>query len=304
MRFWRCVCILTALSALSVSVTTGTPVSTAFTYQGKLTDWSGKPISGALDMTFNLFDSLTGGNQVGETDAISGVNVSGGLFCVPLDFGIGAFRGDQRWVETTVGGEIISPRVQMMPIPYATCAINATATRSYISALLGLSDITENVTDGTGAVTSQLRKVINLALTSGQPMSLDMTQSGTGTSLQTLHFDISKAAGQLTLAGSPDTQVALNGSPVVTINVIAGNTGTTAVNTETITLSPDAPLYKSTNAFSCGLRASLVSDNQLCLSVGQSAAADGIADRAHRDANRSPGIFQRCLRRAHHSRQP
>ena len=39
------------------------PVGTAFTYQGKLSDSTGTPVTGPYDMTFTLFDSDTGGNQ-------------------------------------------------------------------------------------------------------------------------------------------------------------------------------------------------------------------------------------------------
>ena len=51
---------LALLTAISASAAT-----TAFTYQGKLTDSAGVPLTGSYDMTFTLFDADTGGAQVG-----------------------------------------------------------------------------------------------------------------------------------------------------------------------------------------------------------------------------------------------
>jgi len=52
--------------------------TTAFTYQGKLTDSAGVPLTGSYDMTFKLYDAATAGAQVGSTVTLTGVNVSAG----------------------------------------------------------------------------------------------------------------------------------------------------------------------------------------------------------------------------------
>src|SRR5262245_29594446 len=62
--------------------------TTAFTYQGKLSD-SGNPATGNYDLTFKLFDTATvgSGTQQGTSLSLTNVAVSNGIFTVQLDFG-------------------------------------------------------------------------------------------------------------------------------------------------------------------------------------------------------------------------
>src|SRR5262245_544115 len=76
--------------------------STAFTYQGKLTD-SSLPANGTYQMQFSLFDAAADGTQVGSTITKSSVTVMNGLFTVQLDFSVAnAFDGNARWLEISV----------------------------------------------------------------------------------------------------------------------------------------------------------------------------------------------------------
>ncbi len=98
--------------------------STAFTYQGQIQD-TGTNANGTYTMVFQLYDAASGGNQIGgpNTNTITLVN---GLFSVNLDFGAGAFGGTPRWLDITIqnGGdsEELTPRVQILPTPYAQFA--------------------------------------------------------------------------------------------------------------------------------------------------------------------------------------
>ena len=74
--------------------------TTAFTYQGRLTD-GGNPANGPYDLQLVLFDAATGGAQVGATLTRDDVPVANGLFTVSLDFGT-AFAGAKRWLELRV----------------------------------------------------------------------------------------------------------------------------------------------------------------------------------------------------------
>ena len=56
------------------------------TYQGKL-DSSGSPANDLFDFKFRLFNSLTGGTQLGNEVSVDDVTVSEGIFNVNLDFG-------------------------------------------------------------------------------------------------------------------------------------------------------------------------------------------------------------------------
>src|SRR5229473_952533 len=72
--------------------------SSGFTYQGRLTD-GGTPANGNYDLQFALFDSLSGGTQVGSTQTLNTVAVSNGVFTVSLDFGANSFPGANRFLE-------------------------------------------------------------------------------------------------------------------------------------------------------------------------------------------------------------
>jgi hypothetical protein len=123
---------LSAAALLIVSaVVAGSPVGTDFTYQGFLKS-GGTPATGAFDFEFRLFDTATGGAQVGSLVAHDDVTVTNGLFVVQLDFGADAFSGDARWLEiavsadrTTISPTLLVPRQALTPIPYALHAGNA-----------------------------------------------------------------------------------------------------------------------------------------------------------------------------------
>jgi len=85
--------LLTASVSLLLLVTTAAAQTTAFTYQGKLTD-SGNLATGNYDLQFKLFDALSAGTQLGTTQTISNVTVTNGIFtCTPPTFA--TVTGDQ-----------------------------------------------------------------------------------------------------------------------------------------------------------------------------------------------------------------
>jgi len=104
--------------------------TTAFTYQGQLHD-TGTNANGSYTMTFTLYDSITGPtNQLGVV-TVSNVTLLNGLFTVNLDYG-NVFTGSARWLEIAVQSgsgnpETLSPRVQVLPSPYALYAGSAAA---------------------------------------------------------------------------------------------------------------------------------------------------------------------------------
>jgi hypothetical protein len=101
--------------------------TTAFTYQGQLRD-GGTNANGTYTMIFKLYDAVINGNQIGSTITLSPTLVNG-LFSVNLDFGAGAFNGAARWLDITVtkipDTQTLSPRVQVLPSPYALFANTA-----------------------------------------------------------------------------------------------------------------------------------------------------------------------------------
>lgn len=101
--------------------------TTAFTYQGQLRD-GGTNANGAYTMIFKLYDASVGGNQINGA-VTNSPTLANGLFTVNLDFGSNAFNAFARWLDITVqsGGDTqtLSPRVQVLPTPYAQFAHTA-----------------------------------------------------------------------------------------------------------------------------------------------------------------------------------
>ena len=124
-----------ALLVLLLVVGNAMAQTTAFTYQGKLTD-SGSPANGQYDFQFKLFDTaaIGGGTEQGSTVTVSNVTVTAGLFNAHLDFGSCAscFDGSPRFLEIAVkltsGSTFttLSPREPVSSNPYAIRSLNAT----------------------------------------------------------------------------------------------------------------------------------------------------------------------------------
>src|SRR5437016_2255539 len=135
--------VLWLIAAASATVAQGS----SFTYQGRLTD-GGTAANGNYDLQFALFDSLSGGAQVGSTQTINTVAVSNGVFTVSLDFGANAFTGASRFLEISArptGGSftLLTPRQQVTSTPYAIRSANATS-----------ADTATNATNATNAATA------------------------------------------------------------------------------------------------------------------------------------------------------
>jgi hypothetical protein len=112
-----------------------TALGTGFTYQGRLTS-GGVPVNGTCDLQFGLWDSLTGGLQLGTTQTLGAVSVGNGLFTVTLNsgsqFGATPFDGQARYLETALrcpagsgSYTALAPRQALTAAPYVHYAANA-----------------------------------------------------------------------------------------------------------------------------------------------------------------------------------
>lgn len=136
------VLLVSSIVAVTISAITASAQTTAFTYQGRLTDGA-NPANGAFDMEFRLFDLATvgTGNQQGPTVTRLNVMVTAGTFSVQLDFGVCTvcFPGAKRYLEISVkpAGDpaftTLSPRQQILSAPYSLKSANATAADSLSS---------------------------------------------------------------------------------------------------------------------------------------------------------------------------
>jgi hypothetical protein len=106
----------------------------AFTYQGRLSAAAGRPVDGACAFRFHLYPALSGGSALG-TVSLPAVAVNDGYFSAALDFGPGAFTGQDRFLEIQVNCDgasyvTLSPRQQVHASPYALYSAEADNARA------------------------------------------------------------------------------------------------------------------------------------------------------------------------------
>jgi hypothetical protein len=147
--------------ALGLSFTASAGSPPYVPVQGVLTDSSGSPLDGSVDVRFAIHDSASGGSELwSETQTVL---VENGLFTVylgqstPLDLSI--FRTyDDLWLGTQVGADPEGPRIYLGSTPYSGHAAHSSYSAgsgisisggNVISATLGTSIDTGEIADGT-----------------------------------------------------------------------------------------------------------------------------------------------------------
>src|SRR5437899_2364264 len=198
--------------AMWLSVTTARAQTTSFVYQGRLSD-GGVAANGNYDLQFALFDSLSGGAQVGSTQTLNTIAVSNGVFTVSLDFGANAFNGANRFLEISArpsgagSTTLLTPRQQITSTPYAVRSLNATTADSVPAS---------GVPAGSG------NYIQNSA---GQQASSNFNISGNGTAGGTLSGNVVNATTQYNLNGSRILSNAGNFNSFVGVGAGESNTG-------------------------------------------------------------------------------
>lgn len=138
--------------------------TTAFSYQGKLTD-AGQPANGNYDLQFKLFDTVTVGTgaQQGATLVRNPVTTSAGVFTVTLDFAANVFGGADRYLEIGVrlAGNVgayttLAPRQPITASPYAIQTLNAQQLGGLPASRYIAGDASGNVGIGTTSPQSKL----------------------------------------------------------------------------------------------------------------------------------------------------
>ena len=202
--------------------------TSTFTYQGRLTD-GGTPANGNYDLQFGLWDSLSGGSQIGSTQTVSNVSVSAGIFTVTLDFGANAFPGANRFLEISArlsgasSFTLLLPRQPITSTPYAFRSGNATfadtATNATQLGGVGASQYVQTsdsrLTDSRSPTAGSSNYIQN---STNQQSSSTFNISGNGTASGSLSGNIVNAVVQYNIGGAR-----LLSSPG-TINLFAGVT--------------------------------------------------------------------------------
>ena len=116
-------CAWLALTADSASA----EVPDQLQHQGRLLNDQGEPVSGTKTMTFAIYGARTGGALVWESQEARVELGDGGFYSIslgsssnPIDASV--LEGGARWIEITVDGETMSPRIPLDSTPYATLA--------------------------------------------------------------------------------------------------------------------------------------------------------------------------------------
>lgn len=122
MKRWLAVSAMSALWTIShLGLMHAQGVTQPFTYQGFLRQ-GGAPLNNpSQSMRFRIFGTLTGGTALWDSGALT-VNVSNGLFTVPLNAPVSVWTGADRFLEIQVDSTTLSPRVRLGTTPYANTA--------------------------------------------------------------------------------------------------------------------------------------------------------------------------------------
>lgn len=142
--------VLLALAVLSAGCGT-TALINRISYQGRLTDAGGNPITGNRNMTFRLFYAESGG-AAAWTETQNNVPVNNGLFNVALGSVTAldeAIFHIPLWLEVTVAGETL-PRQPLYGSPYAFSLVPGAVVKGYVASTETYSSTLTVANFGTG----------------------------------------------------------------------------------------------------------------------------------------------------------
>jgi len=110
--------VVAVLLSLTAGIVSGASVTQSITYQGKLTDAGGTPLTGTYPVTFSLYDVPSGGTALVQNHQT--ITCTNGLFTTPAMFVPEMFNGQALWLGVAVGSDPeMTPRQEIRPVPYA-----------------------------------------------------------------------------------------------------------------------------------------------------------------------------------------
>jgi len=231
--------------------------SSGFTYQGRLTD-GGTASNGNYDLQFALWDSASGGTQIGSTQTLNTVLVSNGVFSVSLDFGASSFNGANRFLEISARSSgvgsftLLTPRQQVTSTPYAVRSSSAAIADTATSATTAT-----NATQLGGIAGSQYVQTTDSRLSDARnplPGSSNYIQTNPS-SAQNANFNIS---GNGTVAGTlsggivnATTQFNIGSNRFLSVGGVGGfaNSNTSAGIGAGISITPEIGGNGAENSF-------------------------------------------------------
>lgn len=115
---------LCAILLFALCTTAAGAVPAAMTYQGKLADAQGQPLpDGQHSISFSFFNQPTGSQGLLWSHGPVQVTTSGGVFTTQIPLNLGVVAGnDAIWLQTSVNGQALLPRVALTSTPFAAKA--------------------------------------------------------------------------------------------------------------------------------------------------------------------------------------
>ena len=237
----------------SAATTALTPPKRQLSFQGRLTDSSGTPITTAVSVVFKLFNALTGPTQLYTTGTCSITPDSSGIFNSLIgDTVCGAeipssVFTDNRdvFLEVTVGAETLTPRQQIATVGYA---LNSETLQGYpasASAVENTIPVMNNSGDIIlGSASPDIKSTSGNFNIEGQSVSIKTTASSGGSIV--LQPDAIGGVGnvQVITANATGNQFRVEDVNLTTGNLISGYVGNGTATGRLLSLSSD---YGSSN---------------------------------------------------------
>ena len=255
--------------------------STAFSFQGRLNDGS-TAAAGNVQLEIKLYDSLTGGAQIGSTINIPSVALINGVFSTELDFGRAAFDGSPRFLEIGVrpAGSanpftVLSPRQHLNAVPYAAQSGNATQlggidANQYVStATVGSSFIRNGTTTQTGNFNIDGNGIIggNVGVGTTNPQAkLDVNgtaQITPGGSGGQVIFAAPNGESGMLIRGTSRADIRFDGS---TLKLLAGVSAGAPISTNGITINTSGNV--GIGAISTGNKLEVAGNTEISSTLG------------------------------------
>lgn len=156
----------------SAAATALTPPKRQLSFQGRLTDSAGTPITTAVSVVFKLFNALTGPTQLYTTGTCSITPDQDGIFNSLIGDGVcgaeitSSVFTDNRdvYLEITVGAETLTPRQQIATVGYA---INSFTLQGYPASASATANTVPVMDNNGNIVLGQLNPAIIATASSG-----------------------------------------------------------------------------------------------------------------------------------------
>ncbi len=121
------------LIAVVLTSATALAVPGLITYQGRLTDPEGQPITGSVTITFTFWSAQSGGTQLGSgfSDADTVTPDAEGIYSTLIGddpspaIPSAIFESNTVWLNVNVNGENLTPRKRVSSVAYAVQSANA-----------------------------------------------------------------------------------------------------------------------------------------------------------------------------------